>query len=244
MTKDNYMALADFQTLWNNPIKPSLPALAASPAVGMCLTAANVAAKVVTVDRAGFQLKAGLVIAVKFVYGNTVSDGTMTLNVNGTGGKQVSFRAEFQKDGQGVAYYLMQQDPALIQNKVGLFIYDYGYNTYIFLGYQRGSASLLSAGTDSDLRLWSAQVLTAFFASKTALTEGLADKADSTHTHKKADISDFDHDHDSRYYTEAEVDAKLDALIGPTYDEDEQEIVFPVTSKTTYDGDEEEIVIQ
>lgn len=244
MTKENYMALADFQTLWSNTIKPALPASAAAPAVGLCVTDANVAAKVVTVERSNFQLKAGLVLAIIFVRGNHIDDGYMTINVNNTGAKGVRISAIYELNGREMAKNLIQTDPSLIQDNVGLFIYDDIHKSFIFLGYQKGSASLLQTGTDSYFRLWSAQVLTAFFASKTALTDGLAAKADSTHTHKKADISDFDHDHDSRYYTEAEVDAKLDALIGPTYDEDEQGIVFPVTSKTTYDGDEEEIVIQ
>lgn len=34
-------------------------------------------------------------------------------------------------------------------------------------------------------------------------------KANSSHTHNKAEINDFDHNHDDRYYTESEIDTKL-----------------------------------
>jgi hypothetical protein len=31
MTKEKYMALADFQTLWTNQIKPEIPTIAGTP---------------------------------------------------------------------------------------------------------------------------------------------------------------------------------------------------------------------
>ena len=42
-----------------------------------------------------------------------------------------------------------------------------------------------------------------------ANTEAISGKADKNHTHTKSQITDFDHNHDDRYYTESEVDTKL-----------------------------------
>ena len=42
-----------------------------------------------------------------------------------------------------------------------------------------------------------------------ALKTSVAGKADKSHTHTKSQITDFDHTHDDRYYTESEVDTKL-----------------------------------
>lgn len=42
-----------------------------------------------------------------------------------------------------------------------------------------------------------------------ANTEAISGKADKNHTHIKSEITDFDHTHDDRYYTESEVDTKL-----------------------------------
>lgn len=41
------------------------------------------------------------------------------------------------------------------------------------------------------------------------LTTALGGKASATHTHTTSDITDFSHNHDERYYTETEVDSKL-----------------------------------
>ena len=42
-----------------------------------------------------------------------------------------------------------------------------------------------------------------------ANTEAISGKADKNHTHIKSQITDFEHNHDDRYYTESEVDTKL-----------------------------------
>ena len=55
--------------------------------VGTCSTAAGTAAKVIVIDDESFALKKGVTIAVKYDYTNTASN--CTLNVNGTGAKQV-----------------------------------------------------------------------------------------------------------------------------------------------------------
>ena len=55
---------------------------------GTCSTAAATAKKVVTLsDSAGWELKAGTMVGVKFTYSNTAS--SCTLNVNGTGDKSI-----------------------------------------------------------------------------------------------------------------------------------------------------------
>lgn len=55
---------------------------------GTCATAAATAKKVVTLsDSAGWELKAGTIVGVKFTYSNTAS--SCTLNVNGTGDKSI-----------------------------------------------------------------------------------------------------------------------------------------------------------
>lgn len=42
-----------------------------------------------------------------------------------------------------------------------------------------------------------------------ANTKAISGKADKNHTHIKSEITDFDHNHDDRYYTESEIDTKL-----------------------------------
>lgn len=55
---------------------------------GTCATAANTAAKVVTLtDATGFELVTGAIVAVKFTYANDA--GSPTLNVNSTGAKAI-----------------------------------------------------------------------------------------------------------------------------------------------------------
>ena len=58
-----------------------------TPDYGTCSTTGSTSAKVVTCE--GFSLYTGAMITVKFSYANTAS--SMTMNVNGTGGKTVYF---------------------------------------------------------------------------------------------------------------------------------------------------------
>lgn len=46
-------------------------------------------------------------------------------------------------------------------------------------------------------------------ADKAFVTSGLSGKAASSHTHTKAQITDFSHTHDDRYFTESEITSKL-----------------------------------
>lgn len=48
--------------------------------------------------------------------------------------------------------------------------------------------------------------------SQKAVTEALKTKASESHSHVKEDITDFDHNHDDRYYTEDEVNTKVNEL--------------------------------
>lgn len=54
-----------------------------------------------------------------------------------------------------------------------------------------------------------------------ANTEAISGKADKNHTHIKSEITDFDHNHDDRYYTESEIDTKLSGKsdIGHNHDD-------------------------
>ena len=55
------------------------------------------------------------------------------------------------------------------------------------------------------------------------LKTSVAGKSDTGHTHTKSEITDFDHTHDDRYYTESEIDAKLSGKsdIGHTHTKSE-----------------------
>lgn len=72
----------------------------------ICTTAAATAAKVATVDNSdtSFLVAAGAVIAVTFTYGNSAA--TPTLNVNGTGAKNIAIpsSATAQTTGNGTTY--------------------------------------------------------------------------------------------------------------------------------------------
>lgn len=77
-----------------------------------------------------------------------------------------------------------------------------------------GNASTTQVVMGNDTRLTDARTPTAHTHDDRYYTESevdtkLSGKANSTHTHVKADITDFSHTHDDRYYTESEVDTKL-----------------------------------
>ena len=85
-TNLNYMR-KPFSRLWDY-IKGKIQASSNEVAVGTCTTAADVAAKEITLDTAeNWVLKKGTRITVKFI--NTNSASNCTLNVNNTGAKQV-----------------------------------------------------------------------------------------------------------------------------------------------------------
>ena len=79
-----------------------------------------------------------------------------------------------------------------------------------------------------------------------ANTEAISGKADKNHTHIKSEITDFDHTHDDRYYTESEVDTKLSGKADTGHTHTKSQITdFPTSLKNpnaltvngkTYDG--------
>ena len=79
-----------------------------------------------------------------------------------------------------------------------------------------------------------------------ANTEAISGKADKNHTHIKSEITDFDHTHDDRYYTESEVDTKLSGKSDTGHTHTKSQITdFPTSLKNpnaltingkTYDG--------
>ena len=63
-----------------------------------------------------------------------------------------------------------------------------------------------------------------------ANTEAISGKADKNHTHTKSQITDFDHTHDDRYYTESEVDTKLSGKADKNHTHTKSEITdFPTS---------------
>lgn len=48
------------------------------------------------------------------------------------------------------------------------------------------------------------------YPSEKLVSDKLSEKSDVGHTHTKSEITDFDHTHDDRYYTEREIDTKFD----------------------------------
>ncbi len=63
-----------------------------------------------------------------------------------------------------------------------------------------------------------------------ANTEAISGKADKNHTHIKSEITDFDHNHDDRYYTENEVDTKLNGKADKNHTHTKSEITdFPTS---------------
>ena len=66
----------------------------------------------------------------------------------------------------------------------------------------------------------------------TEVTEAISGKADKIHTHTKSEITDFDHTHDDRYYTESEIDTKLSGKSDIGHTHTKSEITdFPKTVK-------------
>ena len=57
-----------------------------------------------------------------------------------------------------------------------------------------------------------------------ANTEAISGKADKNHTHIKSQITDFDHTHDDRYYTESEIDTKLSGKADKSHTHTKSEI--------------------
>lgn len=72
-----------------------------------------------------------------------------------------------------------------------------------------GSRALLDAGTDTAERTWDAKELHEYVTDTAAAAGGAASRGDLTG--KSTSFPPSAHTHDDRYYTEAEVDAKIDS---------------------------------
>ena len=144
---------------------------------GTCSTAAGTAAKVVSC--AGFTLTAGAKITVKFTTTNTAANPT--LNVNNTGAKAITYRGSAMSASN------------LAAGRVYTFIYD-GTN-YELVGdininttYNTGTASTpgltkLYTGTGAN---------TDGTMTQDAITDALAGKAPTSHTHTASQITDLE----------------------------------------------------
>lgn len=117
---------------------------------GTCETATATGAKVVSV--ANYSLVTGSRVVVKFTNANSAS--SITLNVNSTGAKAVQYRGQ---DFKGIK-----------AGSVFEFVYDgtnYQLVGEVDSGYAAGTEELLTAGTDTNNRVWQAKILHDYIAS-------------------------------------------------------------------------------
>ena len=178
---------------------------------GTCSTAAATAAKVVSCT--GFTLATGAVITVKFSATNTAA--SPTLNVNSTGAKAIMYRGSAISAGY------------LAANRVYTFVYDGtdyeligDINTDTNTTYSTGTATKagitkLYTGTGSN---------TDGTMTQSAITTALNGKANSSHTHTSANITDF----------EEAVEELLPTI--PTKLPNPYTLTFTGAVSTTYDG--------
>ena len=143
---------------------------------GTCSTAASTAAKVVSCT--GFTLATGAKITVKFTVTNTASNPT--LNVNNTGAKAIQYRGSAISSGY------------LAANRVYTFIYD-GTDYELVGDINTDTDTTYSTGTASTAGLTRLYTSTGSATNGTmtqkAITDALAGKSSSSHTHKYAGSS-------------------------------------------------------
>ena len=113
---------------------------------GSCSTAAGTAAKTATLDNStGFSLTAGVMVVVRFTYGNSAT--TPTLNVNSTGAKTIaiSSSATAYTTGNGTTYNTWGAYESI------LFTYTGTYWTHIPSGYLGYLAYKLANGKQASI---------------------------------------------------------------------------------------------
>lgn len=144
--------------------------------VGTCASAANEQNKVVTVDE-GFVLEKGVRIAVKFSNSNTFSATSsehITLNVNGTGAKNIYYNTSASNTGSNTIAYGTK-------NRYSYYIYDGTYWVWDNSGYETTysnmSVSELKTGTATSQRTVRADYLKQ--AIDELIEDGITGKADS-----------------------------------------------------------------
>ena len=143
---------------------------------GTCSTAASTAAKVVSCT--GFTLATGAKITVKFTVTNTASNPT--LNVNNTGAKAIQYRGSAISSGY------------LAANRVYTFIYD-GTNYQLIGDINTDTNTTYGTGTATTAGLTRLYTSTGSATNGTmtqkAITDALAGKSSSSHTHNYAGSS-------------------------------------------------------
>lgn len=141
--------------------------------VGTCASAANEQHKVVTVDE-GFVLKKGVQIAVKFSNSNTfsaTSSERITLNVNGTGAKEIYYSTSNANTGTNFTIYGYKY-------RYIYYTYDGTYWVWNSAGYLQSYGAItkaqIKAGTDTSSKVVRADYL------NQAITEMIEDGASPT----------------------------------------------------------------
>lgn len=143
---------------------------------GTCSTAAATAAK--TVSLTGFTLATGAIVTVNFTVTNTAA--SPTLNVNGTGAKAIQYRGAAISAGY------------LAANRIYTFIYD-GTNYQLIGDINTDTNTTYSTGTATTAGITKLYTGTGSNTDGTmtqdAITDALAGKASSSHTHNYAGSS-------------------------------------------------------
>ena len=153
----------------------------ASSIYGYCTTSASTVAKTVTLYTgnsttgdgtwAAGDLFHGLTITVRFQYANTST--SPTLNVNGTGAKPIyrygttvpGTSGSTSWNAQGIVTFTYDT----LLNASGCWV----MNDHLNTTYSTGTEALLQQGTNTTNRLWSAQILHDYIASKEAVNTHL-----------------------------------------------------------------------
>ena len=178
---------------------------------GTCSTAAATAAKVVSCT--GFTLATGAIITVKFSATNTAANPT--LNVNSTGAKAIMYRGSAISAGY------------LAANRVYTFVYD-GTDYELIGDINTDTNTTYSTGTATTAGLTKLYTGTGTNTNGTmtqnAITTALTGKANSSHTHTSANITDF----------EEAVGELLPTI--PTKLPNPYTLTFTGAVSTTYDG--------
>ena len=167
---DNYNQLSNQPkinnvTLTGNKSGDDLGLFTSLPAIGICETASNTAAKVVTISEP-WELRKGCIIAVKFKYSNGSSTDNVTLNVNETGAMPIYF--------QGGVYTSHATKATGYANFYIFYMYD-GTN-WVWLNYSFDSTysgmsqQEANTGTATADRMISAKVFNDTIAGKTKIT--------------------------------------------------------------------------
>ena len=148
-----------------------------------CTTGASTAAKVATLEESsGFSLETGVRVAVRFQYGNTAT--TPTLNVNSSGAKTIAYptSATVVATGSGSTFNSWGAYETVLFTYNGTYWVKEATGLLAYLAYSRaddaksiaqqayaaipaaGTAAILSTGTDTANRTWSAQILHDYIA--------------------------------------------------------------------------------